>query len=74
MVIDELGKKLVRRHPNVFTQEEVKKLDIEEGLSIWKAVKKKEKLDKLQEYESAYSAGKISKELIEMKRKSVQNL
>ena len=73
-VIDELGKKLVRRHPNVFTQEEVKKLDIEEGLSIWKAVKKKEKLDKLQEYESAYSAGKISKELIEMKRKSVQNL
>ena len=31
-VIDELGKKLVRRHPNVFTQEEVKKLDIEEGL------------------------------------------
>ena len=74
-VIDELGKKLVRRHPNVFTQEEeVKKLDIEEGLSIWKAVKKKEKLDKLQEYESAYSAGKISKELIEMKRKTVQNL
>ncbi len=73
-VIDELGKKLVRRHPNVFTQEaEVKKLNIEEGLSIWKAVKKKEKLDKLQEYEKAYSEGKISKELLEMKRKSIQN-
>lgn len=73
-VVDELGKKLIRRHPNVFTQEEeVAKLNIEEGLSIWKAVKKKEKADRLLEYERAYKEGRISKELLEIKRKSIQS-
>ena len=73
-VVNELGKKLIRRHPNVFTQEEeVAKLNIEEGLSIWKAVKKKEKADRLLEYERAYKEGRISKELLEIKRKSIQS-
>jgi hypothetical protein len=51
----------------------VAKLNIEEGLSIWKAVKKKEKADRLLEYERAYKEGRISKELLEIKRKSIQS-
>ena len=83
-VIDELGQKLVRRHPNVFTpkeDEELCKLGQEEtavinqeGNSIWQAVKIKEKKEKLLEYEKAYEDGRISKKLLDEKRQQNGNL
>ena len=42
MLIDELAKKLVRRHPNVFGDEEMSRTP-GEGLSVWKRVKKRRK-------------------------------
>lgn len=47
-VVDELAKKLVRRHPHVFGGEETAKTS-EEGLRRWNAIKKKEKEGKQQE-------------------------
>jgi len=79
-VVDELGKKLVRRHPAIFTQpalnEQIEQLQQQENtaenaLSLWKAVKKIEKREKLAAYEMAYKAGKISKELLESKKNSL---
>lgn len=41
-VVDELAKKLVRRHPHVFGENELAQSP-EEGLSRWEAIKKQEK-------------------------------
>lgn len=41
-VVDELAKKLVRRHPHVFGEEEAARTSTE-GLSRWEAIKKQEK-------------------------------
>lgn len=54
-VVDELAKKLVRRHPHVFGEEGVAKTS-EEGLSRWEAIKKKEKEQKGQD-----SRGELSR-------------
>ena len=43
-VINELAKKLVRRHPHVFGDDEVAK-DASDGLSKWESIKRKEKVD-----------------------------
>lgn len=72
-VIDELAKKLVRRHPNVFGDEEQAKTS-DEGLSIWKRVKKREKLERLKEYENQYNQGRISLELLEKQREKCRLL
>lgn len=46
-VVDELAKKLVRRHPHVFGNEDPAKTS-EDGLSRWDAIKKKEKEERKQ--------------------------
>ena len=66
-VIDELAKKLIRRHPHVFGEEEPAQSP-EEGLSVWKRVKQEEKCDRLKEYEMMYEQGRISYELLEKQR------
>lgn len=66
-VIDELAKKLVRRHPNVFGDEEQAETS-KEGLSVWNRVKREEKLERLKEYEKQYEQGRISLELLEKQR------
>lgn len=66
-VIDELAKKLVRRHPHVFGEEKAAKTP-KEGLSVWKRVKIQEKLERLEEYEEMYQKGKISLEVLEKQR------
>ena len=63
-VIDELAKKLVRRHPHVFGEGDSAK-DISEGLSRWDSVKIKEKEDKKAELIKLVEAGKASKKLLE---------
>ena len=59
-VIDELAKKLVRRHPNVFGDEE--------------RVKKEEKLGRLKEYEKMYEQGKIPLKALEKQREKCRIL
>lgn len=72
-VIDGLAKKLVRRHPHVFA-DGVEAETPEEGLSLWKSVKIKEKLDKLQVYERYYKQGKIPLEVLEQYREKCRQL
>ena len=72
-VIDELAKKLVRRHPNVFGDEEMSRTP-GEGLSVWKRVKKEEKLGRLKEYEKMYEQGKIPLKAIEKQREKCRIL
>lgn len=68
-VVDGLAKKMVRRHPNVFDDgtkdEEVEQLMERLNITRWEAVKEKEKMQKLRQYEKMYNEGKISKELLE---------
>lgn len=66
-VIDELAKKLVRRHPHVFGEEAAAETP-EEGLSSWKRVKMLEKAERLKEYEKEYENGRISLEVLEKQR------
>ena len=72
-VIDELAKKLVRRHPNVFGDEEMSRTP-GEGLSVWKRVKKEEKLGRLKEYEKMYEQGKIPLKALEKQREKCRIL
>lgn len=69
-VIDELAKKLIRRHPHVFGEQEAA-TDAADGLSRWQAIKRQEKQEKFKEYEQGYELGKISKELLELQRKKL---
>lgn len=66
-VLNELGKKLIRRHPHVFGEEEHLN-DANAGLSRWNAMKRKEKLERLEEYEEWVKAGKIDKSAMERYR------
>lgn len=63
-VIDQLAKKMIRRHPHVFGGGMTAK-DASEGLSTWNAVKKQEKLERLQEYEKWVQEGKIEPQVME---------
>lgn len=72
-VIDELAKKLVRRHPHVFGDEKNAETP-KEGLSVWKRVKIQEKMDRLKEYEEMYQKGKISLEVLEKQRERCRKL
>jgi MazG family protein len=67
-VVDEIAKKLIRRHPHVFGDEGPAK-NAEEGLKRWNAMKLKEKENRLEEYERLYTKGRIRKELVERQRK-----
>lgn len=77
-VVNELSKKMVRRHPHVFgdlqaIETELKPIT-DKGVSRWNAIKLKEKEEKLKEYEKLYREGKISMELLENKRKNLSEL
>lgn len=72
-VIDELAKKLVRRHPHVFQENDTAD-SVEEGLSKWNQVKLAEKQERLKEYEKMYEAGRISKELLKQQRDKIKKL
>lgn len=72
-VIDELAKKLVRRHPHVFGDEKTAETP-KEGLSVWKRVKIQEKMDRLKEYEEMYQKGKIGFEVLEKQRERCRKL
>ncbi|MBQ4283100.1 MAG: MazG family protein [Lachnospira sp.] len=71
-VVDELAKKMIRRHPHVFGDEDLITKEYSEvmsrGVSLWNAIKLKEKQERLTEYESLYDEGKISLELLELQR------
>ena len=67
------AKKLVRRHPNVFGDEEMSRTP-GEGLSVWKRVKKEEKLGRLKEYEKMYEQGKIPLKALEKQREKCRIL
>lgn len=64
-VINELGQKLIRRHPHVFGEEKPAQ-DAKDGSMRWNRIKEQEKKLKYQEYEKLFEQGKISKELLEM--------
>lgn len=72
-VINEVSRKMVRRHPHVFGTGERAETP-KEGLSKWNDVKFQEKIDRLKEYEEMYQAGMISKELLEKQQEKVRNL
>lgn len=71
-VIDMLSKKMINRHPHVFEDEESISMQygdvMNKGVSLWNAIKLKEKRDKLKEYELMYEEGKISLDLLELKK------
>ena len=69
-VIDELAKKLVRRHPFVFGAEKVNTQ--QEGISCWNAVKLQEKKERLSEYERMYEEGRIPVRLVELQREKYE--
>lgn len=69
-VINELGKKLIRRHPHVFGDEEHLD-DAKAGMSRWNSMKRKEKLERLKEYEEWVKAGKIDKAAMEHYREEL---
>ncbi len=77
-VVNELSKKMVRRHPHVFGDLQAIEAELkpvtDKGVSRWNAIKFKEKEEKLNEYESLYGEGKIGLELLEKKRKSLSEL
>ncbi len=67
-VIDCVSKKMVRRHPHIFGDKETVDLEYKEvcdkGVSLWNAIKLREKQEHLQEYEKLYKQGKIKEELL----------
>ena len=67
-VIDELGHKLVRRHPHVFGDEEQLN-DAKAGLARWNDVKKQEKLDRINEYEQWIAEGKLEPQVLDRYKK-----
>ncbi len=71
-VVDELSKKMINRHPHVFEDEESITRHygelMDQGVSLWNAIKIKEKQEKLKEYELMYKEGKIPLELLELKK------
>ena len=69
-VIDELAKKLVRRHPHVFGEELAD--TPQEGISRWNAVKLEEKKNRLAEYEKMYREGRISADLVALAREKYE--
>lgn len=77
-VVNELSKKMIRRHPHVFGDLQVVEAELkpitDKGVSRWNAIKFKEKEDRLTEYEGLYKEGKISLELLENKRKALLEL
>ena len=74
-VIDELAKKLVRRHPHVFGEGESTK-DVNEGLSRWDSVKVREKEERKAELIKLIEDGKASPELLKKQENSnsLQNI
>lgn len=77
-VVNELSKKMVRRHPHVFGDLQTIEAELKpitaKGVSRWNAIKFKEKEQKLNEYEELYREGKISMELLKSKQKSLLKL
>ena len=67
-VIDELGHKLVRRHPHVFGDEEQLN-DAKAGHARWNDVKKQEKLDRISEYEQWIAEGKLEPQVLDRYKK-----
>lgn len=67
-VINELAKKLVRRHPHVFGEGETAK-DAKDGLSKWDAVKIVEKAEKRKELEKLVAEGKADASLLDTEKK-----
>lgn len=67
-VIDELGHKLVRRHPHVFG-DEGQLNDAKAGHTRWNDVKKKEKLDRISEYEQWISDGRLEPQVLDRYKK-----
>ena len=63
-VIDELGHKLVRRHPHVFGNEQ-RLDDAGAGHARWNDVKKQEKLDRISEYEQWIAEGKLEPQVLD---------
>lgn len=77
-VVNEISRKMVRRHPHVFgdlqaTERELKPFT-DKGVSRWDAIKYKEKEEKLKDYEQLYNEGKIGLELLQNKRKILSEL
>lgn len=69
-VLNELGHKLIRRHPHVFGREEHLD-DPQEGLKRWNEMKRMEKLERLKEYERWVKFGKIDKSAMEHYRQEL---
>ena len=67
-MIDELGHKLVRRHPHVFG-DEGQLNDAKAGHTRWNDVKKKEKLDRISEYEQWISDGRLEPQVLDRYKK-----
>lgn len=67
-VVDELSKKMIRRHPHVFGDVETNTRQYKEltdrGVSLWNAIKLKEKQEKLELYRTLYGEGRITEELL----------
>lgn len=63
-VINQLGHKLVTRHPHVFGDGGHTD-DVNTGLSKWNQAKVKEKLERLEEYRQWVAMGKIEPEVLE---------
>lgn len=72
-VVDELAKKLVRRHPHVFGGQPAAQTP-QEGLSVWKSVKIQEKMERLKEYELMYEQRRITLEVLEKQRERCRKL
>lgn len=75
-VIDGIAKKMIRRHPHIFGDEaagEQYKDITDKGISLWNAVKLKEKKERLEEYERLYTQGRITGELLANQREHYEN-
>lgn len=67
-VVDELSRKMIRRHPHVFGDVEANTGQYKEltdrGVSLWNAIKLREKQEKLEVYRTLYGEGHITEELM----------
>ena len=71
-VINDVAAKMIRRHPRLFGNEEenIKEYSsiVSEGVSLWNAIKLKEKKQRLEEYEKLLKEGKIARELLDLRK------
>lgn len=76
-VIDELAKKMVRRHPNVFGDETAISEELsditQQGVSRWNAIKLKEKINRLEEYKKLHKEGRITVEQLKVQQDKLED-